>query len=181
LALALAVSACDREAGPPAQQEEKSAPAKLVLSGEIDRSQAGTLMPAILLTDPDGRELNLAAVQGTPTLVNLWATWCAPCVVEMPMLDNLADVMGDELRVIPVSQDLQGAKQVAPFFKKKQFRNLEPWLDPGNELGFAFGDVGLPVTILFDSSGQEVFRVTGGYHWDSEDAIAIVREAIAAE
>jgi len=70
LALALAVAACDREAGPAAQQEEKSAPAKQELSGEIDRSKAGTLLPALLLSDPAGRQINLGAVQGTPVLVN---------------------------------------------------------------------------------------------------------------
>ncbi len=178
LALALAVGACDREAGPAAQQEEKSAPAKLELSGEIDRSQAGTLLPDLLLSDPAGRQLNLGAVQGTPVLINLWATWCAPCVVEMPMLDNLADTMGDELRIIMISQDLQGAKRVEPFFAKNEFRNLEPWLDPDNQAAEALGDLGMPITVLFDSSGQEIFRVTGGYHWDSEEAIALVREAL---
>jgi len=178
LALALAVGACDREAGPAAQQEENSSPAKQELSGEIDRSQSGTLLPALLLSDPAGHQINLGAVQGTPVLVNLWATWCAPCVVEMPMLDNLADTMGDELRVITISQDLQGAKRVEPFFAKNDFRNLQPWLDPENEAAKAFGDAGMPITVLFDSSGQEIFRVTGGYHWDSEDAIALVREAL---
>jgi len=94
------------------------------------------------------------------------------------MLDNLADTMGDELRVITISQDLQGAKRVEPFFAKNEFRNLQPWLDPENEAAKALGDAGMPITVLFDSSGQEIFRVTGGYHWDSEDAIALVREAL---
>lgn len=179
MALALAVGSCDREADRAVQQEEKSAPAKQELSGELDCSQAGMLMPDVLVRDPDGRELNLAAVQGTPTLINLWATWCAPCITEMPMLDNLADIMGDELRVITVSQDLQGAQLVEPFFEKSQFRNLQPWLDPDAQLGQAFGDRGMPVTVLFDANGQEVFRVTGGYEWDGEEAIAAVREAIA--
>ncbi|MEP5937233.1 MAG: TlpA disulfide reductase family protein [Erythrobacter sp.] len=178
LALALAVSACDREADPAVQQEENSASAKQELSGTIDRSFEGTLLPAILLNDPDGNALNLGAVQGTPVLVNLWATWCAPCIVEMPMLDNLADVMGDDLRVVTISQDLQGADRVAPFFATREFRNLEPWLDPENAVGDAFGDGVMPITVLFDASGREIFRVAGGYEWDSEEAIAAVREAI---
>ncbi|SMQ61307.1 Thiol-disulfide isomerase or thioredoxin [Altererythrobacter xiamenensis] len=150
------------------------------LSGEIDRSQAGTLMPAINVTDPSGKTLNLGATQGQPVLLNLWATWCAPCVVEMPMLDELADTLGDEVRVVTVSQDMRGAEVVDPFFAERDFRNLEPWLDPEAQLSGALDDVGaMPLTVLFDAQGREVFRVAGGYHWNSEEAIAAVREAVA--
>ncbi len=136
-------------------------------------------MPDVVVSDPDGREINLAAMQGEPVLLNLWATWCAPCVVEMPLLDNLADKMEGRLRVVTVSEDIRGAELVEPFFAEKQFRNLEPWLDPDNELGTALSKYGvLPMTVLFDASGQEVFRVPGGYPWDSEETIAQIEEAI---
>ena len=150
------------------------------LSGEIDRSQAGTLMPAINVTDPSGKMLNLGATQGQPVLLNLWATWCAPCVVEMPMLDELADTLGDEVRVVTVSQDMRGAEVVEPFFAERDFRNLEPWLDPEAQLSGTLDDMGaMPLTVLFDEQGREIFRVAGGYHWNSEDAIAAVREAVS--
>ncbi len=178
LGLSFTLAACDRTAEDKAQQQQDLSGEKAVLSGEIDSAFAGTLLPAVNVVDPAGRELNLGAVQGQPVLVNLWATWCAPCVVEMPMLDNLADELGDDVRVLTVSQDLRGAELVEPFFAKYQFRNLEPWIDPQNELGFAFGSGTLPVTILYDASGQEVFRVSGGYEWDSEEAIAQIREGL---
>ncbi|WP_427968079.1 TlpA family protein disulfide reductase [Altererythrobacter sp.] len=177
LASALLLAGCDRGADDAAQQQGELAAEKQALSGEIDRTFAGELMPAVNVSDPAGNTLNLGALQGQPVLLNLWATWCAPCVVEMPMLDNVADEFGDRLRVITVSEDMQGAKRVEPFFAQNKFRNLEPWLDPENDLGFAYGGV-MPTTILYDANGQEVFRVAGGYHWDSEEARAAIEEAL---
>ncbi len=174
--LCLALAACDREAPDSAQEQGALADKKQSLSGTIDTSKAGALLPAVNVLDPSGKQLNLGALQGQPVLVNLWATWCAPCVVEMPMLDDLADAMGDDLRVITVSQDLKGAEKVEPFFARMQFRNLEPWLDPDNELGFALGGGVLPTTVLYDSSGQEIWRVVGEYDWSSPE----MQEAIAA-
>ena len=180
LASALLLVACDSGAGDAVQQQEQLGSAKQGLTGEIDRSFAGELMPAANVTDPDGNSLNLGALQGQPVLLNLWATWCAPCVVEMPMLDELAAIKEDELRVVTVSQDLRGAELVVPFFEERGFAHLEPWLDPNGELGAAFGGGGLlPLTVLYDASGQEVFRVAGGYHWDGEEALAAIDEAIA--
>ncbi len=132
-------------------------------------------MPVISVKDPAGQLLNTGALQGVPTLVNLWATWCAPCVVEMPMLDDLAGEFGDTLRVVTISQDMQGAEKVTPFFAEGKFRHLQPWLDPENELGFGLGGGVLPTTVLYDRDGKEVWRVTGEYDWSS----AAAREAIA--
>lgn len=179
LASALLLTGCDREADQPAQQQAELGGDKQALSGEIDRSQAGTLMPAVALVDPDGKKLNLAALQGEPVLLNLWATWCAPCVVEMPMLDDLAGQMDGNLRVITASQDLQGAQKVTPFFEQQDFKHLEPWMDLENELGLNLAGGVLPMTILYDASGKEVFRVAGGYEWDSEEAHAQIKEALA--
>lgn len=148
-------------------------------SGEIDRSFAGELMPAANVTDPEGRKLNLGALQGKPLLVNLWATWCAPCVKEMPLLDGLAGDYGEKLKVLTVSQDMGGADKVVPFFAANDFAHLEPWMDPANELGFALGGGTLPTTVLYDASGQEVWRVVGDYDWSGEEARAAIDDAIA--
>ena len=137
-------------------------------------------MPAANLTDLDGRTLNLAAVQGTPVLLNLWATWCAPCIKEMPLLDELAADYGETLRVITVSQDMSGETKVAPFFASNRFAHLGSWMDPEAELGFALGDGVLPTTVLYDAQGQEVWRVRGDFDWASEEARAAIDEAISA-
>ena len=146
--------------------------------GAVERKFAGTPLPAMQFSNADGAVLDLAAQDG-PVLINLWATWCAPCVVEMPQLDALAAELEDEVRVITISQDIRGAEVVTPFFAQKGFARLEPWLDPDAALSAQFTPEGvLPLTILFDATGKEVLRVAGGYEWDSPEAAALVRDAL---
>ena len=179
LALTLACGACDRQAEGGAQGEAGLAGDKTSLAGEIDRSQAGALMPAVTVQDPAGQTLNLGALQGQPVLLNLWATWCAPCVVEMPMLDHLAEELDGVVRVVTVSQDLAGADKVVPFFARAKFKKLEPWLDPDSAVGFRVESDVLPTTILYDASGQEVWRVVGEYDWSGAEAREAIAEASA--
>lgn len=152
-----------------------------VRGSKIDRSFAGMAIPEFVVADPEGKTLNLAA-QDSPVLLNLWATWCAPCVKEMPQLDALAGVLEGEVKVITVSQDIRGAEAVTPFFAKGGYTRLEPWLDADSALSGQFTPEGaLPLTILFDASGKEVLRVAGGYDWGSPEAAKLIREALGAK
>ncbi len=181
---ALALAGCDSGAEDTAQETAASdgssaAATPPQLPGQIVRAFAGTELPDQTFMDPEGNTLNLGELD-QPVLVNLWATWCAPCVIEMPQLDALAAEMDGEMKVLTISQDTRGAEVVVPFFAQRDFQYLEQWLDPENDLAVAFTEGGLlPVTILFDADGKEIFRVAGGYEWDSEEAIARVREALA--
>jgi len=179
-AFALVLAGCDRESAEPAQPEG-SEPAEAggeELGGKIDRSFAGEAIPAVALTDPSGTTLDLARLGGKPVLVNLWATWCVPCVTEMPLLDELAGELGDSVRVLTVSEDIQGAEKVVPFFEQRQLANLPQWMDPKNALAMAYGGgTGLPLTVLYDAEGKEVWRVLGGYDWSSAEARELVAEA----
>lgn len=183
------LGACDREAGETAQEQAQLQGEKDDLAGDasaksgdiekgLDRNHAGELMPAVNLTDPAGKSLNSAALQGEPVLLNLWATWCAPCVKEMPLLDELAADYDGNLRVLTVSQDMDGAAKVKPFFERGGFSMLQPWLDPENTLGFALGGGALPVTVLYDAQGTEVWRYAGDYDWSSPEARGLIDEAI---
>ena len=136
-------------------------------------------MPAFRLEDPAGAVLDSATLAGTPVLLNLWATWCAPCVKEMPLLDSLAADYEGRLKVLTVSEDMQGAKAVAPFFAQADFAHLEPWLDPANDLAFAIGGGVMPTTVLYDAEGREVWRVQGDYDWSGEAARRAIDAAIA--
>ncbi|WP_181443467.1 TlpA disulfide reductase family protein [Porphyrobacter sp. YT40] len=172
----LLLGACDRAAEAPVQPASAG---ESTSTGEVVRQFAGTPLPAMQFADPDGRTLDLGAMDG-PVLLNLWATWCAPCIKEMPQLDALAAELGEELRVVTVSQDIRGAEVVAPFFAKGGYTQLEPWLDPETSLSAHFTPEGaLPLTILFDASGKEVLRVAGAYEWDSPEAAALIRESLA--
>lgn len=154
------------------------APSTASLSGVVNRHLAGEPIPEVVLADPHGKKLQLAEMDG-PVLLNLWATWCAPCVVEMPLLDELAGDMKGELHVITVSEDLQGAEAVVPFFEARDLDNLPQWLDPGNALAASYGGGAvLPLTVLYDAEGKEVWRVMGGYDWASEEARAAIVEGL---
>lgn len=144
------------------------------------RKFAGTPLPAMQFSDPAGKQLDLTAQDG-PVLINLWATWCAPCVKEMPQLDRLAAELEGEVKVITISQDVRGAEVVTPFFAKAGLMQLEPWLDPDAQLSAQFTPEGaLPLTILFDAKGKEVLRVVGSYEWDGARAIATIRDSLVA-
>jgi thiol-disulfide isomerase/thioredoxin len=139
---------------------------------------AGQQSPGAAFTGADGRDVSLPDFAGRPLLVNIWATWCAPCKAEMPTLDALAVLEEGRISVIAVSQDLQGRKPVAAFFKSAGIANLEPYTDPDNALLAAFGNnISLPTTILYDSDGREVWRVVGGVEWDDAEMAKLLREA----
>lgn len=175
------LAACDTGVDHEAQGAREAASAKPhIFAGTLDRTLAGETIPAVEVIDPAGTRLALAETAGTPVLLNLWATWCAPCIHEMPLLDELAGTMEGELRVLTVSMDLRGAEVVEPFFEERDLDNLPRWMDPQNALAAQFGGGAvLPLTILYDAQGAEVFRVIGDYDWASEEARAAIREGLA--
>lgn len=179
---AMSLGACDNGAEDAAQENVVASPTSetIALTGTMDRSFAGETIPEVTVVDPDGEELVLSEV-GVPVLLNLWATWCAPCVVEMPLLDELAADLESQVRVLTVSEDMRGAEVVEPFFAERDLANLPQWLDPDNELAFTFGGGPvLPLTVLYDAEGKELWRVIGAYDWGTEEARSEVLEALAA-
>jgi thiol-disulfide isomerase/thioredoxin len=145
-------------------------------TGRLDRSFAGTPAPASSFQDPDGEAVSLADFRGKPLLVNLWATWCAPCIAEMPTLDALAE-REKGLQVLAVSQDLEGQEKVDAFFAQRAFRNLEPYIDPRLSLMQELKVDTLPTTILYDAERREVWRMTGMEDWEASRAAGLIREA----
>lgn len=146
------------------------------LSGTLDRSQSGTPIPEFTLTSETNETLELASLTGEPLLINLWATWCAPCVIELPMLDEVAGDTSRGIRVLTVSQDMTDTDKVAPFLQERGLTRLEPWLDPRNDLAFHYGTGTLPTTILYDANGREIWRYIGGYDWTSAEATELLAE-----
>lgn len=181
LAAALALLAgCDRESAPDTQPQEAGAGAEAPPAREaVSRAFAGTELPQFTATAPDGATLDLAALKGQPVLLNLWATWCAPCKAEMPVLDAIAGENAGKLRVVTVSEDgKDGREKVPAFFAERNFAHLEPWLDSKQDLSISMGVGDMPTTFLYDASGKEVARVTGAYDWEGEEAKALIAEAI---
>lgn len=143
----------------------------------VNRSHRGSLMPDFTVKDAAGKELRLTSLKGTPVLINLWATWCAPCVAELPALNRLAAKRGKGLKVVTVSQDMAKLETVAPFLKDKA-PLLEPWLDPEGELTSHYETTILPTSIYYDAQGREVWRYIGPRHWDNDKAAALLAETV---
>ena len=157
------------------------------VAGRLDRSHAGEPAPDHIFEDGQGRPTSMAAFRGRPALVNLWATWCAPCVAELPTLDALAAREAGALSVITVSQDSDGAAadgtpepaaaKVDAFFTKMKFAQLGAYLDAESAIMTQLGISILPTTILYDAAGKEVWRMTGELDWTGPRAAKLIGEA----
>ena len=167
--LAAALAACD--AGGTAATDKGKAAASQGQGPKVDRSHAGTPAPSVGFEMRDGKTAKVADFKGKPVLVNLWATWCAPCIAELPALDEMAEKKAKTLTVLPVSQDLGGWRSVDKFWTVGKFEALEPRLDKAGNYAVAVGAAGLPVSILYDAQGKEVWRIAGPAEWNS-DAVA---------
>jgi len=172
--LLAALGACDQ--APPAPAKDLPA-IKPELTGRLDRSYRGTPAPDTVFEDPEGEPASFADFRGKPLLVNLWATWCAPCIAEMPTLDALAVREEGKLHVLALSQDLDGQAKVDTFFAERNFARLEPYIDPQLALMGELAVQNLPTTILYDAEGREVWRITGIEDWQSARAAALIGEA----
>jgi len=134
--------------------------------------------PLTTLLTADGTELTLADKRGKVVLVNFWATWCAPCVVEMPYLDTLQDRYGsDDFEVIAVSMD-QSIEDAAEFYREHGLTHLTLYHDQSFRAAMAAGARGLPLTVLYDRNGGEIGRIDGEAEWASEDAFALIEAVL---
>ncbi len=129
-------------------------------------------------TDPSGGEYTLADFEGKYVLVNFWATWCAPCRKEMPMLSELqTNLGGDTFEVVTIATGRNLQVAIDRFFEEIGVDNLPKYLDPRSSLARDMGVLGLPITLILDPEGREIARMRGDAEWNSESAYAVL-EAI---
>jgi len=128
--------------------------------------------PEVAFTDTDGNPANLARFKGKPAVINFWATWCAPCLKEMPSLERLQARLDGRLSILAISEDRAGAKVVNPFLANLGLEKVKVYLDPKSEVGRAFAVRGLPTSVVIDAEGRVVGRVEGGAEWDSAAMLA---------
>ena len=187
LLAALAIGGCDRQSPSGSQANETisgnnasadsgadNETATDEVIGTLDRKHAGESAPAIAFQAPNGAKTGLADFRGHPVLLNLWATWCAPCVKEMPTLDALSVTLGDSVTVLVLAED--SAAKVDPFFQKAGFKKLQPYIDAESQFSLTLG-LNLPTTILYDSNGKEVWRMLGSMDWTGQTARELIAEA----
>jgi thiol-disulfide isomerase/thioredoxin len=134
----------------------------------------------ISFTGENGASLSLDQWKGRVALVNLWATWCAPCRKEMPTLAALQKDMGSkDFEVVAISVDRKGLDASAKFLNEVGATALKLYADPTTDALTKLQAVGLPASILIDRQGREIGRLLGPAEWNSSDAKALITAALA--
>lgn len=132
-------------------------------------------LPDVPFLNGDGAQMSLASFKGKVVLLNLWATWCAPCREEMPGLDKLqAELGSDKFQVVALAIDKAGVAGAKKFLADIKAEKLGVYADPTGKEGTTLKVIGMPTTILIDAEGREIGRLIGPAHWDSPEAKALV-------
>jgi len=136
-------------------------------------------MPDLEFLNADDKTIRLADLTDKVRLINLWATWCAPCVKEMPSLDRLqAAIPKRKFLVLPISLDGPSKAKVAPFYKERKLSDLGIYYDKGRKAMSVLGVSLLPTSILVDPAGRELGRLEGDADWDTPEGIALMEAAL---
>ena len=129
----------------------------------------------------DGVSHRLSEFKGRGMVVNMWATWCGPCVAEMPSLEALSKALAPhDIAVLPLSSDRGGADTVLAWYKAHDISALPVLLDPKGALSRAFKARGIPTTVIIDTAGKVVARAEGAADWAAPAAQALIRKLMAA-
>jgi thiol-disulfide isomerase/thioredoxin len=149
------------------------------LAGALKLTEPPVPAPAISFVAADGSEHHLADFVGRGMVVNLWATWCAPCVAEMPSLAALSKTLApNDIAVLPLSSDRGGASVVEAFYKQHDITGLPVLLDPKGAAARAWRARGIPTSLVIDRQGRERARLEGSADWSTPAAAALVRKLI---
>ncbi len=128
----------------------------------------GTPAPSVQFKDESGQMQALDAKGATLTVVHLWATWCIPCIAELPRVDEAAKAYEKRgVRMLAIALDGNDTAKVTTFYNKHGITALKPYLDPKMQVFRAFGVNGLPSTIFIDKNGNQIARADGSLAWDA--------------
>lgn len=148
---------------------------------DIDVHVEPRAMPALHVADAEGNLRLLDAWRGRTVLLNVWATWCAPCREEMPTLDRLQATLGSpSFEVVALSIDSGGLHVVQTFFQQLGLRHLRAYLDTEHDAARLLAAGGIPLTLLIDAQGREVARKRGAARWDDPQVQALIAEYLPA-
>jgi thiol-disulfide isomerase/thioredoxin len=133
-------------------------------------------LPEIQFENGQGEAMSLADFRGKVVLLNIWATWCAPCRREMPTLERLqAELGGPDFEVLALSIDRTGLPVVKEFYEELGLRELGMYVDASGKAPRELSALGVPTTLLIDREGNELGRLAGPAEWDSPEMVAFIR------
>ena len=131
--------------------------------------------PPVPVASKDAGPITLDRFQGKFVVLNFWATWCGPCIRELPSLHRLnAQFAGDDFAVVLISQDRGGFKQTDRFLKKLEVDIADNFIDEKLKLSRAIAVRSLPTTIFLGADGKEIGRLVGSAEWDEPEAVALI-------
>ncbi|MDR3520569.1 MAG: TlpA disulfide reductase family protein [Acidocella sp.] len=138
--------------------------------------------PNLKFTDQTGHPLSLTDYRGSGLLVNIWATWCGPCVAELPSIAALAPkLVPYKILVLPISVDAEGLAAVQPFYKSHNITTLPILLNPDGDAPDILESNGIPLTVLIDPAGRMVARLEGGADWNTQNSISLITKLIGTQ
>ena len=147
--------------------------------GNFQEPELRVNAPNTVFFDGSNNKRRLTDLKGKGIVLNLWATWCKPCISEMPQLNRLKGLLNEEnIVVLAISQDRQGAPIVKKFLKTNKLHNLETFIDKGGKLIRDLRAKGLPTTILFNKENQEIGRVLGIAEWDAPETVTFIQKCL---
>ena len=121
------------------------------------------------------KKVKFSEFKGNVLLINFWATWCAPCVKEMPSLDRLQLKVKNNFKVIPLSVDRDAIKEVENFYIEKKIKNLGQFFDFKNTLAKELDLFGLPTSFFVDTEGFVFAKFQGDMNWDNNDVVKLIK------
>jgi peroxiredoxin len=138
----------------------------------------GDPAPEFRLTALNGQTVSLASLRGKVVMVHFWATWCPPCVEELPVLDQMyRSLFGSDLEVLAVSVDEGGPEGVGAFIQRNRI-SLPVLRDPDHAVANSYGTFKFPETYLVDRQGVVRKKIIGALDWSRPEAAALVRELL---
>ena len=163
--------------------------AGLVEAGAAEAPRLGEFIPVLppqpappfSFVDTSGNTASLADFSGKLVVLNLWATWCAPCLREMPSLDRMQTRLGEDVVVLAISEDRGGDKVVDPFIEKLGLKSVKFYLDPKSTAEQAFKVQGLPTSFVIGREGSVLGRVEGAAEWDSPRLLDTLKSFLASD
>ncbi len=146
---------------------------------KVIRHPQPAALPKLIITSSNGVSTDPSIWRGRVVVLNIWATWCGPCVQELPSLDRLQKVLeADNVLVVALAQDRAPQKIVPGFLQKLKVVNLQSFYDPNGKAVELLRIPVLPTTLILDKDGKEVARIIGALDWSSEENVRRVRGLI---